>query len=295
MRKKLLKFYSNPTDDPSFNKTQAKWYERLKKEGFKDQEDHSYSDRPLKRWSGVSSIYVDKFQPEGEGLRSSFPESFFSEEETFIHHPDFTSVCESFCAHGNSRLRPWKVKRIWSAYCDGKTQREMEIRFRISDTTILRVIRAITEWMNLMETRKNDLHPEETDSIVVRKFNPLTDNAMIYSTWRNSLWYDEKRDERRANEFYSRATQYIKDLIALPSTEVKIACSKKDPDFIAGYSVMSGSHLHFVYVKIKFREKGIARLLTKGTQTIEEPATKIGKKIAEKQRLEVKENHGTIQ
>lgn len=168
----------------------------------------------------------------------------------------------------------------------------MEIRFHVSDTTIRRIVIAITEWMNLVDTHN---YPEQSATIVTRPFNPETDNAIIYSTWRNSIWYDQERDNRHSNEFYSQATRAIKELLQRPTTEVKIACDQKDPDFIAGYSVMSGSHLHFVYVKINFRNKGIAKLLTKGAKTIEAPATKVGNKIAQAHHLEVKENNGTIQ
>jgi len=294
LSKKQPKFFADPTQDPSFEEIQAKWYDRLRREGFEDQENEAYADRPLKRWSGISSIYVDTFQPAGSKIISSFPESLLKEEEHFQNHPEFKELCISLCVHGNSRLSPKRVQLIWMDYCSGKTQRESELKHKVSDTTVLRIIRRITEWMGLMGTRLNNSESDDTATIVIRQFVPR-DTPIVYATWRNAIWYDQKRDERLAHEFYAAATRSIKDLLAKPSTEVRIACDKKDPDFIAGYSVLTGSFLHFAYVKIDYRKKGIARLLCKGVKSVAQPATKIGKEIVEDLRLEVKENHGPIQ
>lgn len=299
MRKKCLKFYSDPTRDPSFETLQTKWYARLLRDGFQDHEDSAYSDRPLKRWSGISSIYVDKFQPPGIDIVSSFPESLFKEEENLKNHPDFETLCKTLGKHGNSKLTPGKVRGIWEDYCNGKTLRQMEVKYSLSDNRIFVAIRKITEWMNIMDTRPDNPGNGDSATIILRPFDrdnhTMSDSSMIYSTWRNALWFDEKRDERKANEFYSLATRAIKELLRLPKTVVKIACAKDEPDFIAGYSVMTGSHLHFVYVKINYRKKGIARLLTKGTLSVEEPCTKLGKIIVETLGLPIKENHGTVQ
>jgi hypothetical protein len=279
LSKKAPKFYSDPTKDPSFEKLQAKWYARLKKEGFDDQEDHNYSDKPLRRWSFLKEV----------------GESPYKDAERFQYHPEFKDRCKELCGHGNTRLTPRKVRLIWVDYCQGRTIRQSEVKYGISDTTIFRVIQRITEWMNLMDTRPEQSEPEEVTTIVLRSFNPDTDNGLLYSTWRNALWYDEKRDERRASEFYSAATQAIRDLLAGPKTLVRIACSKEDPEFIVGYSVMIGEHLEWAYVKISYREKGIAKLLTKGFKTVAPASTKLGRKIIEKLNLEVKKNHETIQ
>lgn len=279
----------------SFEELQKKWYGILEKEGFDEQENTDYSDRPLKRWSGISSVYVEQFQPPGQKLISSFPESLYREEERFKNHKQFKALCIRICEHGNSKLTPKKVAMIWDDYCDGKTTRECEILYQVSDTTVFRVIHRVTEWMNLMDTSlQNDAEPEPV-KIVLREFDKERDIPFIYASWRNALWFDEPRDERLASEFFSLATHEIRKVIKRPDIEIRIACDKEDPDFIAGYSVFTGNNLEFVYVKVGFRRKGIAKLLVKGMNTISSPPTQIGEKLMKKWNLEVKENHGTIQ
>jgi hypothetical protein len=70
---------------------------------------------------------------------------------------------------------------------------------------------------------------------------------------------------------------------------VFIATLTDDPHFIVGYSVLEGTHLHWVYVKSEYRETGIGTLLTKGFQTISNPITKIGKAIATRHGLKPRE------
>lgn len=257
MTKKAHKFYADPTEDPRFEEFQTKWYGRLVKQGFVDIEDSAYEGRPLKRWSGIDSLYVEISQPPNKPIISSFPESNYKEQESFLRHQYFDELCEKICSHGNSRLTPRKVRLIWTDYVEGRTIREAEVRYQVSDTTALRVIHRITEWMNLMDTRPNNPGlGEQTATIVIRDYKAETDAPIIYSSWRNSLWYDEKRDERLANEFYYRATQGIKKLLSQPDTKVRIACAKDEPDFIAGYAVITGDQLQFCYVKINYRKRG---------------------------------------
>jgi hypothetical protein len=264
----------------------------LVKQGFVDIEDPDYEARPLKRWSGIDSLYVEISQPPLKPIISSFPESNYKEQESFLRNQYFEEICVKICAHGNNRrLTPRKCRLIWVDYCNGKTYRYAADAYDVSFTTVFRVIHKITEWMKLMDTRPNNPGlGEQTATIVIRDYKPETDGPIIYSSWRNSLWYDEKRDERLANEFYSRATQGIKKLLSQPEVKVRIACAKDEPDFIAGYAVITDSHLEFLYVKINYRKKGIASLLAKHCTSFAHPSTKIGKKIAEDHHLIIKEN-----
>lgn len=292
MRKKQPLLFNNPPVDPSFEALQKHWYEVLKNEGFEEQEDTTYTDRPLKRWTGVASFYVDQYQPAGKSLVSSFPQSNVATQERFIHHRDFDQICQKVCEHGNRKVTPETVASIWKDYCAGMTFRDSNIKHKTSFATVFRVIRKVTEWMSLMDSQeqKTPAEPDKTVHIILRDFRPETDNPMIYSTWRNAIWYGEKRDEREANAFYSLATRLIKALLKRPDIQVKIACDRENPNHIVGYSVMRGTHLEFVYVKIDYRRGQIAKLLTKGFKTITEPQTRIGKKLAELFHLEVKEN-----
>lgn len=246
--------------------------------------------RPLKKWSGISALYITATQPPGQVV-SSFPQSVYAEEEEFQNHPEFQDLCLRLCQHGNSRLTAKLVRSIWVDYCEGKTIRQSEVTYKVSDTTVFRVIQTVTEWMKLMDTRPQIMEADEmppSTTIFVRPMNIETDLPMIYASWRNALWYDEARDERLASEFFSQATQSIKKMISDRNTAVQIACSKEDPDFIAGYSVMTGTELQWVYVKIAYRKQGIGRILAKGAKTYADPMTRVGVKILEE--LRKKEN-----
>ena len=296
-KKPLLKI---TIESPSFAEIQKHWYGVLAKEGFNDQENTEAPGRPLKQWSGVSSIYVDVFQPPGAALVSSFPQSVYREEESFKKHPEFKRICSDLAKDGRARhknrpgLTPITIELIWSDYCEGLSLRVVAAKYKTSDTRIFRIIHGITEWMNLMDTRLENEN-EETAVIVLRNYKPDTDNPIIYATWRNALWFDEKRDESFGNEFFSLATKQIRQLLKRNDAVVRIACKQDDPSFIAGYAVLTGTHLDMVYVKADYRKQGIAKLLTKGFTTIAQPGTKLGIKLAEKWNLEVKENHEVIQ
>jgi hypothetical protein len=270
----------------SFSLLQSKWYGIIKDHGFQDQEDTTRTDRPLKKWSGLSALYVDVHQPAGVGMVSSFPQSIYREEEIFGGHPGFHDLCQRICRHGNSVSTPMQVAALWEDYCLGLSCREMGVKYGLNYTTAFRTVKRVKEWMNLMGTEPEDSAPAPDMVVVLRAFDPEMDNPMVYGTWRNCLWYAEKRDERLANQFYSDCTQKIRELLSREGIEVRVACSQDDPQFIVGYSVTQETHLEFVYVKIDYRKRGIGALLSKGYETHSEPFTKIAKKIVERK------NHG---
>lgn len=280
----------------AFRGLQQKWYAKLKKRGFHDIEyppemfsEHDFY-RTLKRYSGIvlkenEMVGLMPFQPPLMSAQSSFIESNIKEADDFQHRKEFDYLCERICLHGNSRLTPKKIKKIWWDYCSGVSTRAAEIKYRVSDTTIVRTINRIREWMSLMNTKQDN---DETTTIISRAFDPETDTALIYATWRNSLWFDEKRDERGSGQFFTDATKMIRSILKRPTVSVRIACDKDSPiDGILGYSVIDGTNLEFVYVKVNFRKAGIATLLTKGITSWSKPATKIGRKIEEKKKSEI--------
>ena len=290
------KFYAIPTQDPAFQGLQKQWYAVLKSEGFEDVESTEYADPPLKRWSGISSVYVTKFQPPLVAIISSFPESVYKEEEHFQSNPEFEYLCNTIgrrCSGAGrpSVMTPAVIRGIWIDYCNGGTTRAAELKYGVSDTTAFRVIHAVTEWMNLMDTRAEAETETSPTTIIVRGYHHTMDSPIVYATWRHALWYDHTREESYSDEFYSATTKSIKKVLADPYTTVKVACAKEDPNFIAGYAVMNRDNLIWVYVKIDYRKKGIASLMSKGFKTVSEPATKIGKAIVESRKLTIKENH----
>lgn len=120
--------------------------------------------------------------------------------------------------------------------------------------------------------------------VIKRAFNDQTDTAFIYSSWRKSLWFDKPRQEN-AEQFFRVATKKIRNIIKNQSCKISISCLSDDKAFIVGYSVGIKDTLEFVYVKIDYRKKGIATLLSKEFKKISEPETKIGRAIAYKKKL----------
>lgn len=128
-------------------------------------------------------------------------------------------------------------------------------------------------------------------TIVIRLMDPVTDAGMVYASWRAALWYDgfHRLHSSQAERFYSAATKAIRALLEKPSIQVRIATLSDDPHFIAGYAVMEGNHLHWVCVKQPYWRRGIGSLLIRGFKTVSEPFTKIGKELADRKTLQVKE------
>jgi ribosomal protein S18 acetylase RimI-like enzyme len=136
------------------------------------------------------------------------------------------------------------------------------------------------------------MQPSEELRVILRHFDPDTDQGAIYATWRNSLFYSSDRKKKfaagsAADGWFKRQTALIRD--TLRGAKVKIACLEYDPLTIIGYSVATGSHLDFIYVKIEYRNQGIAKLLMpKNIETVTPDLTEIGAAIAKKKKLKIK-------
>lgn len=289
---------SNRYKGDDFLALQTEWYRRLEETGFTDIEDHTHSDKPLKKWSGVSSenlsiIDIVVTQPAEKEIVSSFPEPIFTEEEKLFHHPNFDSICNEICSHYNHKLTGPLIAQVWDLYINGSAERVIAQTLAINDSAVHRTIKKLTEYMNLMDVEQ-PLTEEKVETVVLRPFEPEIDLPFIYSSWRNSLWYDEKRDETKADKFYRLATREIKFKLRDPHSSVRIARLDSNASSIVGYSVFIGKNLEFLYVKADYRNQGIGSLLAKGFETISDPLTKAGRAIALTHKLKVKEEDGRI-
>lgn len=123
---------------------------------------------------------------------------------------------------------------------------------------------------------------EPSTHAVIREAYASSDFALIYATWRNALWYAERRPDSESDQFYKAASERIADILKRPDSRTRVACLSDDSDMLLGWSVLVGDRLEFVYVKIDYRRKGIGRLLVKGFKTFSEPETRAGKAIAHK-------------
>lgn len=289
--------------EEDYKKLQSIWYEKLAKSGFQDIEDtdvRGFEDgRPLKKWEGISPwilgeaddffniIDIQSVNGPDFNTVSSWPEPIYCQEQELLNHPDFKVICERLFKHGNSACTSEQVIVIWRDYCEGDSQRTIGKRYGISDTTVLRITHRLTEWMHMADLSEQT---KPADSkVIVRKYNPDQDAPFLFSSWRNSLWYDQERNEDQSQRFFYCITKEIKNILNTPETNVNVACLSDDPNFILGYSVCTGTNLVWCYVKIEYREKGIAKLLTKGFKTISEPMTRIGNSIASNHDLKLKE------
>jgi len=105
-----------------------------------------------------------------------------------------------------------------------------------------------------------------TDSleIVVRDYDPKTDNGYIYSTWTKYAWYSP-RDPilLTKSKFFAYKIKEIDGVLA--SRSVHIACLKSDPFIIMGYIVFNknGTYpkVEWICVKKDFHNQGIDKLL----------------------------------
>lgn len=126
-------------------------------------------------------------------------------------------------------------------------------------------------------------------SVIIRPFCPETDEACVYSTWRNASYYGMPARNSKTNgkEFFRKQTALIRDI--LKNAYVRVACLKDDPMTIIGYSVTTDKHLDFIYVKVEYRNKGIGRLLMpKNIQTVTNRLTKIGLVLVDKNKFQVR-------
>lgn len=119
----------------------------------------------------------------------------------------------------------------------------------------------------------------EPVKVITREFRPATDSGMIFSTWRNSAYYGTSPPPRESGaDFFRNLTKRINEL--LWDATVRIACLQDDHNIIIGYSVCTGDHLEWVYVKPAYRECGIAKELVPSTVlTYTKQETKIGHAI----------------
>jgi GNAT superfamily N-acetyltransferase len=130
-------------------------------------------------------------------------------------------------------------------------------------------------------------------SVILRDYNPLTDEAYIYASWRNSSYYSAFNKPRGAPEIYFRKqTLKIKDILD-SNPAIKIACLEHHPETIIGYSIATGSHLDWIYVKSDYRGIGVGSLLLpKNIKTVTGDLTKVGHALVHKKNLTIGESNG---
>lgn len=90
------------------------------------------------------------------------------------------------------------------------------------------------------------------------------DHSFIYSSWLKSFRDGPAVKGITNQTFYKEQHDLIESLLLDPTTTALVACNPSDDSQIYGYIVASGSVLHWVYVKLTFRQFGIAKTLELG-------------------------------
>lgn len=80
---------------------------------------------------------------------------------------------------------------------------------------------------------------------------------------------------------YKKVAQF---LVSSPTITIKVACLKDDTDTIIGYSILSADFLtlHWVYVKHKWRRKGICKNIVPSRPVAVSHLTELGKSLLHK-------------
>ncbi len=140
--------------------------------------------------------------------------------------------------------------------------------------------------------------------VILRPYDMINDEALIYATWRNGSYYGSKKyneikrmlrqneltpqEERKIRHEHFR-TQTIKIRKVLEGAQIRIACLKEAPSIIVGYSVSTGNNLNWIFVKADYQRKGIGKLLMpKDIETVDNTDSKVGHTIIEKKNLKIK-------
>jgi GNAT superfamily N-acetyltransferase len=102
--------------------------------------------------------------------------------------------------------------------------------------------------------------------LLIRPFMPLTDTGFILSTYPKSVYYKLPKENRPASKKAWMGEFYQGLLELLGTADIRILCTREEPNFIIGYAISHGSKLLFMYVKKDYRGQGLSKLLIKGTK-----------------------------
>jgi GNAT superfamily N-acetyltransferase len=87
------------------------------------------------------------------------------------------------------------------------------------------------------------------------------DVSFIFSTWLKSFFYGGQTQPPE-RIYYSHHHALLESILQHPSTYLKVACDKQDPDLIFGWIVWSVPNIvQFIYVKPSWRKLGIGTAL----------------------------------
>lgn len=122
------------------------------------------------------------------------------------------------------------------------------------------------------------------DLIAIRDYVPDDEN-FVFSTTLAGLYYGDSWFSKIVKaRFIHHYRQILKGILSKPTTQVRVACIKDDPNEIKGFSILvnNGQALMWVFVKKDWRKKGIAKALVPDTITEVTNLTALGEILIKK-------------
>lgn len=118
----------------------------------------------------------------------------------------------------------------------------------------------------------------------VRNFK-LEDRNFILATFLRGVYYGNSWFSLIPKDIFMNNYKMVAEAILNNNRVViKVACLQEDPDVILGYSILYSDSpvIHWVYVKEKWRKKGIARALTPKNPTAVTHLSALGQSLMNK-------------
>ena len=104
------------------------------------------------------------------------------------------------------------------------------------------------------------MQPQSKAQFLIREAT-VEDHPFIYSSWLKSFRDGPAVKGITNSTYYSGQHQVIENLITEKSTVILLACNPEDSLHIYGYIVATENCVHWVYVKLPFRQFGICKTL----------------------------------
>lgn len=120
--------------------------------------------------------------------------------------------------------------------------------------------------------------------LAIRDYEPSDEN-FVFSSALNGIYYGSTLFSKiKKLIFLNNYRQVIRLVMGKPTTRIKIACMRDDPNEIKGYSILVNNEkaLMWVFVKKDWRKNGIGRALVPDTVIEITNLTPIGEAILKK-------------
>jgi hypothetical protein len=128
---------------PTFNELEAFWYAKLESAGFRDAEDTSSPERPLKEW------HSRKFIGDRARIRQAERERYDQKLAALLNGPEVMEICRLIADHGNKSIGPKRVQRIIEEHRAGLSERAIAKKVRCGRKCVAKTIAKTRQWMKL--------------------------------------------------------------------------------------------------------------------------------------------------